>query len=235
MIKRADTKEQVEERRKEILDSAERLYSSGSYDDVTIQKIAKMITFARSSIYTYYQNKDEILLDLYEREFFILADELKSKLSRKLSAEDFAKTLANMYLSHENFLRLSSISFTNIENNCSEEKINAFAKNIQPYYNTFFDMVKLSFPNATKEMMNNLSYRITAFLNGIYPLLHQTFKEKNALDNAIKDFKYPDYEEIVNDTILLFLKDLQLWLNLLFGVRIELPPSRQGKTNPNTD
>ena len=44
MIKRADTKEQVDERKKEILDSAEKLYSSGSYDDVTIQKIAKNLT-----------------------------------------------------------------------------------------------------------------------------------------------------------------------------------------------
>lgn len=208
MIKRADTKEQVDERKKEILDAAERLYSAGSYDDVTIQKIAKMITFARSSIYTYYQNKDEILLDLYERKFSILTKEFKEKLNKKMSSEEFADTLSNIYVSHENFLRLSSISFTNIENNCSEDKINTFAKNIQSYYNTFFDVVKLNFPNATKEMMNNLSYRITAFLNGIYPLLHQTFKEKNALDNAIQDFKYPDYEEIVNDTILLFLKDL---------------------------
>ena len=208
MIKRADTKEQVEERRNEILDSAEKLYSSGSYDDVTIQKIAKMITFARSSIYTYYQNKDEILLDLYEREFSILTKEFKEKLNKKMSSEEFADTLSNIYLNHENFLRLSSISFTNIENNCSEEKINAFAKNIQPYYNIFFDMVKLSFPNATVEMKNNLSYRITAFLNGIYPLLHQTFKEKNALNNAIQDFKYPDYEEIVKSTILLFVKNL---------------------------
>ena len=67
-------------------------------------------------------------------------------------------------------------------------------------------MLSLSFPNATLEMMNNLSYRMTAFLNDIYPLLHQTFKEKNALDNAIKDFKYPNYEEIVKDTIFCLLK-----------------------------
>ena len=140
MIKRADTQEQINERKQEILNVASLLYSNGDYDDITIQKIAKEITFARSSIYTYYQNKDEILLDLYEREFSILAKEFKEKLNKRMSAGEFAATLSNIYLSHENFLRLSSISFTNIENNCSEEKINAFAKNIQPYYKTFFEL-----------------------------------------------------------------------------------------------
>ena len=208
MIKRADTQEQINERKQEILNVASLLYSNGDYDDITIQKIAKEITFARSSIYTYYQNKDEILLDLYEREFSILAKEFKEKLNKRMSAKEFATTLSNIYLSHENFLRLSSISFTNIENNCSEEKINAFAKNIQPYYNVFFDMVKLSFPNATVETMNNLSYRITAFLNGIYPLLHQTFKEKQALNKSNPNLQYSKFEKIVRDTILLFFKDL---------------------------
>ena len=125
-----------------------------------------------------------------------------------MSAEEFTTTLSNIYLSHENFLRLSSISFTNIENNCLEEKINAFAKNIQPYYNVFFDMVKLSFPNVMEEKWNELSYRITSFLNGIYPLLHQTFKEKQALDKSNPNLQYPKFEKIVKDTILLFLKDL---------------------------
>ncbi len=208
MIKRADTQKQINERKQEILNVASLLYSNGDYDDITIQKIAKEITFARSSIYTYYQNKDEILLDLYESEFLILAKEFKEKLNKKMSAEEFATTLSNIYLSHENFLRLSSISFTNIENNCSEEKINAFAKNIQPYYNVFFDMVKLSFPNAMEEKLSELSYRITSFLNGIYPLLHQTFKEKQALDKSNPNLQYPKFEKIVNDTTLLFLKDL---------------------------
>ena len=71
--------------------------------------------------------KNETLIEFIKETYY----------EQNMSAEEFTTTLSNIYLSHENFLRLSSISFTNIENNCSEEKINAFAKNIQPYYNVF--------------------------------------------------------------------------------------------------
>ena len=62
-FQRANTESQIEIRKNEIINACDVLYTTGDYESVTIQKIAEMTSIGRSSIYTYYKTKEEILLD----------------------------------------------------------------------------------------------------------------------------------------------------------------------------
>ena len=61
-FKRARKKEQIENRRQEILCAAEQLFNHGGLDDVTFSHIAKQVSFTRQTIYTYYQTREEVLV-----------------------------------------------------------------------------------------------------------------------------------------------------------------------------
>ena len=63
-FQRARKKEQIVSRRQEILCAAEQLFNEGGLDNVTFSHIAKQVSFTRQTIYTYYQTREEVLLDL---------------------------------------------------------------------------------------------------------------------------------------------------------------------------
>ena len=55
-------------REDEIIGACEKLYRTMSFKDVTIKEIGAVTSFTRTSIYTYFQTKEEIFLALFERE-----------------------------------------------------------------------------------------------------------------------------------------------------------------------
>ena len=61
---RARTKEQIDQRRFDIIQACETLFNEGGYDFVNLKAISEMTAISRSSIYTYYKTKDEIMLDI---------------------------------------------------------------------------------------------------------------------------------------------------------------------------
>lgn len=207
-FQRARNNEQIENRQRDIIDACDKIYSSNNYsiDSITIQAISKMTTIARSSIYTYYNTKEEILLDLLKQEYLTLIQELNKKFNAKetLRKEEFAKILAKSFEGKDKFLRLSSIQFTSIEQNCSIEKLTEFSTEIQPFFNLLNSSLAKFFPNANKDEIGIFVFNFHCYLNGIFPYLNPTFKQLEALKVSSPNYKVPDfYNTIYNGTLLL--------------------------------
>ena len=49
-------------RKEEIINACEELYQTVSFKDITLKDIAAKTTFSRTSIYNYFQTKEEIFL-----------------------------------------------------------------------------------------------------------------------------------------------------------------------------
>jgi AcrR family transcriptional regulator len=49
-----------------------------SFKDITIKRIGEVTSFTRTSIYNYFQTKEEIFLALYEREYVLWNQDLRS-------------------------------------------------------------------------------------------------------------------------------------------------------------
>ena len=72
--------ELTEARREEIINACEKLYQTMSFKEITLRDIAGATSFTRTSIYNYFQTKEEIFLALLTREYNRWIDELSSIL-----------------------------------------------------------------------------------------------------------------------------------------------------------
>ena len=127
-FKRARKKEQIENRRQEILCAAEQLFNHGGLDDVTFSHIAKQVSFTRQTIYTYYQTREEVLLDLLGQrlEHFYQSLEAMFPGDELFTREEFCQRLAHHFIEHRETLRLFSLRHTVLEENVRYENLVAF-------------------------------------------------------------------------------------------------------------
>lgn len=68
-------------RREEIIDACEELYKTMSFKEITIKEIGNVTSFTRTSIYNYFQTKEEIFLSLLKREYELWISYLKKRWS----------------------------------------------------------------------------------------------------------------------------------------------------------
>ena len=122
------TKEESDARRAEIIDACEALYRSESYHDITMTQIAAKVSFGRANVYNYFQNKDEILLALLQREHELWADDLASLRESGMTLEDesLADGIAASLEKRTQMLKLLAMNLYDIEQNSRLESLVAF-------------------------------------------------------------------------------------------------------------
>ena len=88
--------ELVNSRKEEILNAAEELYKSKNFKDITLNDIAQLTTFKRTSIYNYFETKEEIFLTLNKRQYEAWTADLDGIIQNNetLSKDDIAKNIA---------------------------------------------------------------------------------------------------------------------------------------------
>lgn len=64
-------------RKEEIIQACAVLYETKSFKDITIRDIGEKTSFTRTSIYNYFQTKEEIFLALLQREHEAWVADLK--------------------------------------------------------------------------------------------------------------------------------------------------------------
>ena len=96
--------ELTEARKEEIMNACEQLYRSMNFKEITLKEIGEVTTFTRTSIYNYFQTKEEIFLALFQREYELWSEALEGilrrpgMLSRRQLADRIAETLSEREL-----------------------------------------------------------------------------------------------------------------------------------------
>ena len=65
----ARSEERTNARKEEIINACKTLYQTMSFKDITIKEIGNVTSFSRTSIYNYFETKEEIFLALLKREY----------------------------------------------------------------------------------------------------------------------------------------------------------------------
>ena len=65
----ARSEERTNARKEEIINACEMLYQTMNFKDITIKEIGNVTSFSRTSIYNYFETKEEIFLALLKREY----------------------------------------------------------------------------------------------------------------------------------------------------------------------
>ena len=107
-------------RREEIIDACAALYETMSLREITIKLIGARTSFTRTSIYNYFETKEEIFLALLRREYEAWTTDLDA-LPAQPDAAALADALARTLERRGTMLRLLSMNLYDIEANSRVE------------------------------------------------------------------------------------------------------------------
>ena len=207
---RARTEEQIASRQEEIINAADTLFSQYGYEGVTFQAISEMTSFKRPTIYLYYKTKDEVLLDLLKRELLDWDASMRKviKTTVTMTKEQYCSFLAGKTASHDKMLRLLVILHTNIENQCRLENLTDFKKEMNDVFVTLRQSLDKYFPQGDSSKQDFYMTAFFSFIYGLYPLVHPTKKQKDAMALAGMGYAPIDFKDTFYHGILLLLSDL---------------------------
>lgn len=193
------SRELAEARREEIIAACEKLYKTVSFKNITLKDIGKATTFTRTSIYNYFQTKEEIFLALLQKEYEMWIGRLRQirEGNEQMEPLEFADALALSLEERETLLKIMSMNHYDMEENSRMERLIDF----KVVYGRSLTEVKSCldkfFVKMTLQDKQDFIYSFFPFMFGIYPYTVVTEKQKQAMERANVNYVYMSVYEIV--------------------------------------
>lgn len=175
-------------RREEIIDACAALYETMSLREITIKLIGARTSFTRTSIYNYFETREEIFLALLRREYEAWTADLDT-LPAQPDAAALADALAATLERRGTMLRLLSMNLYDIEANSRVENLAAFKTVYAASMQAVRRLLARSGPALSGPAAERFLYAFYPFLFGIYPYTTVTPKQQQAM--AMAGVEYP--------------------------------------------
>lgn len=190
-------------RKTEIMEACKQLYESMSFKDITIKEIGNATSFTRTSIYNYFQTKDEIFLAILQDEYGkwneSLADIIESV--EKIERVQFAEMLANMLSERGLLLKIISMNMYDIEENSRIERLVEFKKSFGKCLFLVEECLKKITPEMTAGERTTFIYSFFPFVYGIYPYTTVTKKQREAMELVGIEYKHYSVHDITFNAV----------------------------------
>ena len=188
--------ELVSARREEILAACRKLYETMSFKEITLKEIGQQTSFTRTSIYNYFETKEEIFLALFQREAALSPEALASELAHALERRPL-------------MLKLLSMNLYDMEANARMEQLVEF-KTAYGASTAAVDRCLQKFvPGLGAEGRRTFLYAFLPFVYGLYPYTVVTEKQRLAMQEAGIDYVYMSTYDMAYDFIRTLLGGLQ--------------------------
>lgn len=180
------SKELTEARKEEIVAACAELYKTMSFKEITIKEIGSATSFTRTSIYNYFQTKEEIFLALLQREYEMWAESLQRMRAEhdSMTPKAFAEALAHSLEDRTNMLKLLSMNHYDMEENSRIERLTEFKAAYGQTLAEVESCLDQFFPAMTAEEKRGFVYSFFPFLFGLYPYAVVTEKQREAMIQA---------------------------------------------------
>ena len=184
--------ELTQARREEIISACEQLYQTMSFKEITLKDIAGATSFTRTSIYNYFQTKEEIFLALMQREYERWVEALDALRDRysTMSVEAFSGALAQTLEKRGMLLKLLSMNHFDMEDNSRPECLVDFKRAYGASIEALRRCLIKFFPDMDARAQQDFLYAFLPFLYGIYPYTTVSEKQRKAMAEAGLDFVY---------------------------------------------
>ena len=179
-------------RREEIISACEQLYQTMSFKEITLKDIAGATSFTRTSIYNYFQTKEEIFLALMRKEYERGVEELDAMAETYtvMSAEAFSSALAHTLEKRGMLLKLLSMNHFDMEDNSRPECLRDFKVAYGASIEALRRCLVKFFPDMDARGQQDFLYAFLPFLYGLYPYTTVSPKQRRAMAEAGMDFVY---------------------------------------------
>lgn len=196
-------------RREEIISACEKLYQTMSFKEITLKDIAGATSFTRTSIYNYFQTKEEIFLALMQKEYGRWVDELDALAAAytTMSAEGLAGALAHSLEKRGMLLKLLSMNHFDMEDNSRPECLREFKEAYGASIEALRRCLVRFFPDMEAQAQQDFLYAFLPFLYGIYPYTTVSDKQRQAMADAGLNFVYMGVYDLAYRCIRALLND----------------------------
>ena len=173
-------------RKEEIIQACAKLYETMSFKEITIKEIGAATSFSRTSIYNYFETKEEIFLALLQKEYEKWVEAMTSVMEQKaaMTRDELAQTLARTLTDQPRLLRLLSMNLYDMEANSRLERLAEFKVAFGASLKTVERMLERFAPDMDQEARQRFLYAFFPFIYGIYPYTTVTEKQKEAMAQA---------------------------------------------------
>ena len=192
------SEELIAARKEEIITACAELYKTMSFKDITIKEIGNATSFTRTSIYNYFQTKEEIFLALLQREYELWNGRLKEIRAghEEMTREEFADALAHSLEERKNLLKIMSMNHYDMEDNSRIERLIEFKVVYGRSLAEVRNCLDKFFPEMTVQDKQNFIFSFFPFMFGIYPYTVVTEKQREAMTQAKVNYVYMSIYEI---------------------------------------
>ena len=173
-------------RKEEIMNACERLYQTMNFKEITLKEIGEVTSFTRTSIYNYFQTKEEIFLGLFQREYELWCEALEGILNSKetLSREQLAGQIAGTLAERELMLKLLAVNLYDMEENSRMERLVEFKKAYGRSVELMEQILARFCPEWDENTRQAIVFTSLQFFHGLYPYAHHTSKQEEAMKQA---------------------------------------------------
>ena len=155
-------------RKDEIINACASLYKTMGFKDITIRDIGAETSFTRTSIYNYFQTKEEIFLALLQREHEAWISDLE-KITREhetMTIGDFSDAIAGSLEKRGCMLKLMSMNLYDMEGNSRMDNLVAFKVVYAQALRSVSGCLEKFFPQMTPGDIQEFLYVFFPFLFG---------------------------------------------------------------------
>ena len=198
-------------RKEEIISACRKLYETMSFKDITLKEIGQQTSFTRTSIYNYFETKEEIFLALFAQEYELFAKDLDGLREQRemLSPDELSSELAHALERRPLMLKLLSMNLYDMEANSRMERLVEFKKAYGESSAAVDRCLKKFVPGLTEENRQNFLYAFLPFVYGLYPYTVVTEKQRLAMKEAGIPYVYMSTYEMAYTFIRTLLGGLQ--------------------------
>ena len=198
-------------RKEEIISACRKLYETMSFKDITLKEIGQQTSFTRTSIYNYFETKEEIFLALFAQEYELFAEDLDRLLEQRemLPPDELSSELAHALERRPLMLKLLSMNLYDMEANSRMERLVEFKKAYGESSAAVDRCLKKFVPGLTEENRQTFLYAFLPFVYGLYPYTVVTEKQRLAMKEAGIPYVYMSTYEMAYTFIQTLLGGLQ--------------------------
>lgn len=208
MVMPKGSEELTNARKEEIVNACASLYETMGFKDITIRDIGAKTSFTRTSVYNYFQTKEEIFLALLQREHEAWTADLETIASEhdELTVDEFADELARTLEKRGCMLKLMSMNLYDMEGNSRIENLVAFKVAYADALKSVSGCLGKFFPRMKAGDIKEFLYAFFPFLFGIYPYTTATDKQKEAMELAHVNYAHYSIYEITKSFVTKMLR-----------------------------
>ena len=173
-------------RKEEIVAACAELYETMSFKEITIKEIGAATSFTRTSIYNYFETKEEIFLALLQKEYELWVEAMDAVMGERdqMTRAELAQTIARTLTDRPRLLRLLSMNLYDMEAHSRPERLVEFKVADGASLQAVTRMLEKYVPEMDGAARQQFLYAFFPFIYGIYPYTSVTDKQKEAMEQA---------------------------------------------------